>query len=124
MAFLKRVLGRVNHVHVKDVSKSLADAARGKDTGIGISHSAIGDGVNADNIRQVMSPAAGFRLFGGARPGMRRPGRTAHREVPGLGAGSHEGARHPGRALKLPARKDLIPSAECPAPRPEAARHP
>jgi inosose dehydratase len=55
VAFLKRVLGRVNHVHIKDVSKSLADAARGKDTGIGISHSAIGDGVNADNIRQVMS---------------------------------------------------------------------
>jgi inosose dehydratase len=55
VAFLKRVIGRVNHVHIKDVSKSLADAVRGKDTGIGISHSAIGDGVNAANIRQVMA---------------------------------------------------------------------
>jgi inosose dehydratase len=55
VAFLKRVIGRVNHVHIKDVSKSLADTVRGKDTGIGISHSAIGDGVNADNIRQVMA---------------------------------------------------------------------
>ncbi|MBN1835083.1 MAG: sugar phosphate isomerase/epimerase [Spirochaetales bacterium] len=55
VAFLKRVARRVNHVHIKDVSKSLADAARGKDTGIGISHSAIGDGVNADNIREIIA---------------------------------------------------------------------
>jgi inosose dehydratase len=55
VAFLSRVIKRVNHVHIKDVSRSLADAARGRETGIGISHSAIGDGVNADNIRQAMT---------------------------------------------------------------------
>ncbi|MDN5360603.1 MAG: inosose dehydratase [Thermotogaceae bacterium] len=27
---------------------------RGKDTGIGISHSAIGEGVNADNIKEIL----------------------------------------------------------------------
>jgi sugar phosphate isomerase/epimerase len=32
--FLKKVRKYVNHVHVKDVSKELADAARGKSTGI------------------------------------------------------------------------------------------
>ncbi len=55
VAFCRRVLPRIRHVHIKDVSKSLADAARGKATGIGISHSAIGDGVNAENIRQILT---------------------------------------------------------------------
>ncbi|MEN6298065.1 MAG: sugar phosphate isomerase/epimerase [Rectinema sp.] len=55
VAFCRRVLPRIRHVHIKDVSKSLADAARGKSTGIGISHSAIGDGVNAENIRQILT---------------------------------------------------------------------
>ncbi len=54
VAFLQRFLPRVKHVHVKDVSASLAEAARGKDTGIGISHAAIGAGVNADNIVQAL----------------------------------------------------------------------
>ncbi len=49
--FLKRFIDRVAHVHIKDVSQALADALRGKDTGIAMSESAIGDGVNADNIR-------------------------------------------------------------------------
>ena len=55
IAFCRRFLSRVKHVHVKDVSESLAASARGKDTGIGISHSAIGDGVNADNIRAILA---------------------------------------------------------------------
>ncbi|MFO8150018.1 MAG: sugar phosphate isomerase/epimerase [Trueperaceae bacterium] len=50
VAFLRRFLPRVKHVHVKDVSASLAEAARGQETGIAISHAAIGDGVNADAI--------------------------------------------------------------------------
>lgn len=53
--FCRRFIDKVKHVHVKDVSKDLADAMRGKDTGIGISHSAIGDGVNADNIRKIIA---------------------------------------------------------------------
>ena len=51
VAFLERFIDRVSHVHIKDVSKALAEAMRGKDTGIAMSESAIGDGVNAENIR-------------------------------------------------------------------------
>lgn len=51
---LRRFLPRVKHVHLKDVAAELAEASRGHETGIGISHAAIGDGVNADNIVQVL----------------------------------------------------------------------
>ncbi|MBI4660579.1 MAG: sugar phosphate isomerase/epimerase [Verrucomicrobia bacterium] len=54
VAFLKRFLDKVSHVHVKDVSKELAEAVRGGQTGIAMSFCAIGDGVNADNIRQCL----------------------------------------------------------------------
>jgi len=54
VAFLGRFIGRLNHVHVKDVSSSLAAATRGKQTGIPISHCAIGDGVNAENIKKCL----------------------------------------------------------------------
>ena len=53
--FANRFAKKVSHVHIKDVSKELADAARGNDTGIAMSHSAIGDGVNADNIRETLN---------------------------------------------------------------------
>ncbi len=53
--FCRRFLPRIKHVHIKDVSESLAEQMRGKDTGIGISHSAIGDGVNAENIKKILS---------------------------------------------------------------------
>jgi sugar phosphate isomerase/epimerase len=52
VAFLGRFIDRLNHVHVKDVSPSLAAATRGKQTGIPVSHCALGDGVNADNIKK------------------------------------------------------------------------
>lgn len=52
--FLERFLGRVGHVHIKDVSPSLAAAVRGELTGIAVSHCAIGDGVNAGNIRRCV----------------------------------------------------------------------
>ncbi len=52
--FLQRFIQRVVHVHVKDVSESLAAALKGKDTGIAVSHCALGDGVNADNIRTCL----------------------------------------------------------------------
>jgi sugar phosphate isomerase/epimerase len=52
--FLKRFIKKVSHVHVKDVSESLAKAVRGGQTGIALSHTAIGDGVNADNIRKCL----------------------------------------------------------------------
>jgi len=52
VAFLSQFIRRVSHVHVKDVSKSLAEASRGELTGIAVSHCAIGDGVNAGNIQR------------------------------------------------------------------------
>lgn len=52
VAFLQRFKDKVSHVHVKDVSQSLAAAMRGELTGIAVSQTAIGDGVNADNIRK------------------------------------------------------------------------
>ena len=60
--FLQRFLLRVSHVHVKDVTPQLAEEARGRDTGIGLSASAIGGGVNAEGIRRCveMLKKAGF----------------------------------------------------------------
>jgi sugar phosphate isomerase/epimerase len=52
--FLEKFKNRVNHVHIKDVSESLAASARGDLTGIAVSHCAIGDGVNAGNIRRCI----------------------------------------------------------------------
>jgi sugar phosphate isomerase/epimerase len=53
--FLKRFIDRVSHVHVKDVSESLAASVRGKQAGIAISHCALGDGVNAENIKKCLA---------------------------------------------------------------------
>jgi sugar phosphate isomerase/epimerase len=50
----KRFLNKINHVHIKDVSASLAAKSRGSETGIAISHCSIGEGVNADNIIKCM----------------------------------------------------------------------
>lgn len=52
VAFLERFKHRVSHVHVKDVSESLAASLRGELTGIAVSQTAIGEGVNVDNIRK------------------------------------------------------------------------
>jgi sugar phosphate isomerase/epimerase len=54
VAFLKRFVKRVSHVHVKDVSESLAAATRGKQTGIAVSQCSLGEGVNAGNIKQCI----------------------------------------------------------------------
>jgi sugar phosphate isomerase/epimerase len=55
VAFATRFRNRISHVHLKDVSPTLAAASRGELTGIAISHCAIGDGVNADNIRRCVA---------------------------------------------------------------------
>ncbi|MCL2742843.1 MAG: sugar phosphate isomerase/epimerase [Planctomycetaceae bacterium] len=52
--FASRFAKKVSHVHIKDVSKALADSLRGGATGIAVSESAVGDGVNADNIRKTL----------------------------------------------------------------------
>ena len=59
VAFLERFRDKVSHVHVKDVSETLAAAARGELTGIAVSHAALGDGVNAANIRRCIQLLAG-----------------------------------------------------------------
>ncbi len=63
VAFLQRFLPRVSHVHIKDVSESLAKALRGGMTGIAVSHCSLGEGVNADNIRRCLTLLrdAGYR---------------------------------------------------------------
>ncbi len=55
VAFIRRFITSVRHVHIKDVSASLAAALRGQDTGIALSQCAIGEGVNADNIKLCMA---------------------------------------------------------------------
>ncbi len=54
VAFCERFLDRISHVHVKDVSESLAATVRGDQTGIAVSQCAIGDGVNAENIKRIL----------------------------------------------------------------------
>jgi sugar phosphate isomerase/epimerase len=63
-AFLKQCVGRVHHLHIKDVSAELAAAARGGSTGIAASPVAIGDGVNADNIRACVDILKQHRFDG------------------------------------------------------------
>jgi sugar phosphate isomerase/epimerase len=64
VAFLVRFRDRVSHVHIKDVSPSLAAAARGELTGIAVSHCAVGEGVNADNIRRCVDLLVGSGFEG------------------------------------------------------------
>ncbi len=53
VAFLRRFIEAVNHVHVKDISPSVAAASRGKQTGVAASSACvIGAGVNAENIKK------------------------------------------------------------------------
>lgn len=54
LEYLKRFRNYLAHVHVKDVSKELAAAARGEETGIACSMVPLGGGVNADNIRRCV----------------------------------------------------------------------
>jgi len=63
VAFLDQFKHKVNHVHIKDVSEELAAALRGELTGIALSAAAIGEGVNAENIRKCIGILAksGFK---------------------------------------------------------------
>jgi inosose dehydratase len=54
VAFTQRFMDKIGHVHIKDVSRSLAEASRGDMTGIAVSQCAIGDGVNAENIKVIL----------------------------------------------------------------------
>ena len=52
--FCRRFREKIRHVHIKDVSESLAAAVRGDQTGIAVSQCAVGDGVNAENIKKCL----------------------------------------------------------------------
>ena len=54
VAFLECFQERVAHVHIKDVSESLAASSRGELTGIAVSHCSIGEGVNTENILKCL----------------------------------------------------------------------
>jgi inosose dehydratase len=56
--FLNELKQFVSHVHIKDVSESLAQALRGGATGIALSHCAVGEGVNAENIETCLKMLA------------------------------------------------------------------
>ncbi len=64
VAFLQRFKHKVSHVHVKDVSQSLAASLRGELTGIAVSSVAIGDGVNVENIRKCFDILAEMNYAG------------------------------------------------------------
>jgi sugar phosphate isomerase/epimerase len=55
LEYLKHFRKYLRHLHIKDVSASLAAAARGEDTGIGCSEVPIGKGVNAENIAKCIA---------------------------------------------------------------------
>jgi sugar phosphate isomerase/epimerase len=58
VAFLRKFKNKVSHVHVKDVSETLAASLRGELTGIAVSQCAIGEGVNKENIEKCFDVLA------------------------------------------------------------------
>lgn len=62
--FLEKFKDKVSHVHIKDVSESLAESLRGELTGIAVSQCAIGDGVNKDNIEKCINILADMNFDG------------------------------------------------------------
>jgi sugar phosphate isomerase/epimerase len=64
VAFLNKFKHKVSHVHVKDVSESLAASLRGELTGIAVSQVAIGYGVNTENINKCFDILADIKFDG------------------------------------------------------------
>ena len=64
VAFLQKFKHKVSHVHVKDVSDTLAASLRGELTGIAVSQCAIGDGVNGENIKKCFDILAENKFDG------------------------------------------------------------
>ena len=64
VAFLNKFKDKVSHVHIKDVSESLAASLRGELTGIAVSYTAIGDGVNVENIKKCFDILADMKYDG------------------------------------------------------------
>jgi len=55
LEYLKRFRPYLSHAHIKDVSRELAAAVRGEETGIACSMVPIGGGINTDNIRRCVA---------------------------------------------------------------------
>ena len=53
-AFLERFLPKLKHLHIKDVTADLAADATEESTGIAMSESPIGSGINAENISKCI----------------------------------------------------------------------
>jgi sugar phosphate isomerase/epimerase len=64
VAFLKKFQDKVSHVHVKDVSETLAASLRGELTGIAVSQCAIGEGVNKENIKKCFDVLVDIKYDG------------------------------------------------------------
>ena len=64
VSFLRRLVGKVSHVHVKDVAPELSASSRGKQSGIGMSRSAIGEGENAGYIRECLRVLKHHAFYG------------------------------------------------------------
>ena len=94
--FLKRFLNRVSHVHVKDVSESLAKALRGGMTGIAVSHCRPGGRRQCGEYQAMPGPPAGRGLPRCFEHRVRRRGRPDDREVSRLAAGGPQRTGHPG----------------------------
>jgi sugar phosphate isomerase/epimerase len=62
--FVEQFHDKISHVHVKDVSQSLVTESHGELTGIANSQCAIGDGMNAANIRKCVEMLAGYGYRG------------------------------------------------------------
>ncbi len=63
VSFVERFRDKISHVHVKDISAELTAESSGDLTGIAASHCAIGEGVNAENVRKSVEMLAsdGYR---------------------------------------------------------------
>jgi sugar phosphate isomerase/epimerase len=55
LEYMKRFRKYITHAHIKDVSRELAAAVRGEETGIACSEVPIGGGVNAENIAKCIA---------------------------------------------------------------------
>jgi sugar phosphate isomerase/epimerase len=62
--FLDKFKDKVSHVHIKDVSPTLAKSLRGELTGIAVSNCAIGDGVNKENIEKCIDILTDIKFDG------------------------------------------------------------
>ncbi|MFH5834266.1 sugar phosphate isomerase/epimerase family protein [Halalkalibaculum sp. DA3122] len=54
LEFIKAIRPWLRHVHCKDVPKAMVDESTGDETGIGSSGVAVGQGVNASNIKECI----------------------------------------------------------------------